>query len=274
MRKIFILLAFTAFLMGCEDDGNNFERDLDSGWVQFPSNNLESTINLGTGTNTLEVPLDLQTTTNIDGLKVNYTLQGVNGSNPSDVLSGSGVVTFAAGTDVGSILLNINNSAVLSELGLYDIVLTSTNRGNVKVGLNDGTKPISHRVNVNCAPNVSSTYTGDGFSNDAGVAPGSFPSYTSTFTPVAGETNMWTLDTTWGPDFVTSICGGCVPPGSFPYPSTVILNNDNTVTVTSTDPNFTGGSGTYNTCDDVFTLNIGQALFTNPFTVDVVLTGN
>jgi len=271
MKKIIIIFAFFAFLLGCDTDGEDqrFSFDSDSGWVQFPDNNTSSIINLsGSGTSTLEIPLNLRTATNLPGLTVGYSISSNN------VVSGSGEVIYEPGSDIGVLMLSVDNGAVLTEPGSVDITLTNTDRANVSVGLSDGSKPIVHNITINCASNVGTSYTGDSFSNDLGIAAGSFPAFMSTFTPVAGTPGSWDLDTTWGPDFVSLLCGGCVPPGSFPYPSTVTLNPDNTVTVTGVDFYTSGGTGTYNTCADEFTLNIGQALFNGDFTVDVVLTGN
>lgn len=129
-------------------------------------------------------------------------------------------------------------------------------------------------MTLTCPINISSSYTGDGYSNEIDVTAGSFPAYTVDFVPVMGEDNMWTLETTWGPNFVNLLSNGGAPPGAFPYPSTVTLMEDNSVIVTGGAAYATGGTGTYDACTDTFTLNLTQGLFQGDFTVDVVLIGN
>jgi len=275
MKNIYIILiAVCTVFVACKDDeGPSYYSDLEAGWVQFPSNNTSSIINLGTGVAEVEIPLFLQTTTNIAGLDVTYELVSVSGGSPSAALSGSNVVSFAAGTDNGSVFLSVDNTAVLTEPLVVDVILTGTSRNNVRVGLSDGSKPVAHRITVNCASNVGTSYAGDAASSDLGLGFGIAPAWTPTLAPVAGVDNQWTVDSAWGPDFVNFLCGGCVPPGSFPYPATITLNSDNSVTVTG-DGYATGGSGTYDPCSDEFDLVLTQALFSGSFTVEVKYTSN
>ncbi|MBT8303693.1 MAG: hypothetical protein KJP09_04415 [Bacteroidia bacterium] len=149
MKKIYIILiaACTVFVSCKDDEGPSFYRDLEAGWVQFTSAS-STEIGLDDNVAQIEIPLFLQTTTNIDGIDISYDLVSVSGTSPNSVVNGSNVVNIAPGTLEGSLVLTVNNSAVLSEPAVFDVILSGTSRNNVRVGLSDGSKPITHRVSI------------------------------------------------------------------------------------------------------------------------------
>ncbi|AEH00276.1 hypothetical protein [Lacinutrix sp. 5H-3-7-4] len=268
MKKINLILTsllLSLFLVGCDSNENGLNGgNSDSGWIQFDA----SASNAFSTDANVAIPFSLPYGTNAQGQTITYSIDAVSGNVPSDQLGTFTTILEATDQD-GTI--NFTPIATGENYTLR-FTLLSTSNTDYQIGLSDGSKQITYDLTV-CNFAVSASYTGDAYSNDLDIAPGTFGPYTSTFTPVDGEDNTWTLDTTWGPDFVFNLTGGGVPQGSFPYESTVVLNSDNTVTVTAEAP-YSGGTGSYDPCTDTFTLNLGQALFTGTFTVDVVLTGN
>lgn len=273
LNSILASLLVCLFLVGCSDDDSNLGgANADSGWIEFDS----SSSNGFDYQEVIEIPFSLPYGINQQGQDITYSIELVSGSFPAanlgtftTTLEGEVNGEVNSGKTEGTIDFVPANSGENYEL---KFTLLSTTNTDYQIGLSDGSKQITHNLFV-CHYGVEGTYAGDGYSDDLSIAPGSFPAYTVDFVPVAGEDNMWTLTTTWGPDFVTNVCGGCVAPGAFPYPSTVTLLEDNSVIVTSTEGYATGGTGTYDICSDTFTLNISQELFANTFTADVVLTG-
>lgn len=120
-----------------------------------------------------------------------------------------------------------------------------------------------------CPAEVSATYAASG-----AALGGNPPDWSATLTPVPGSDNSWTIDTAWGPDFVGWATGDASFNGRFVYSGTITLNADRTITVAGDDSWATGGTGSYDTCNDTFTFTLTQGLFTGDFTVDVTLVGN
>lgn len=100
------------------------------------------------------------------------------------------------------------------------------------------------------------------------------PGYNITLNPVAGTNNQWTVTTGWGTEFVAWATGSAGYSGLYVYSGTITLNSDFSVDFDGDSSWATGGTGVFSPCTQVFTYTLSQALFTNPFTVDVVLTPN
>lgn len=100
------------------------------------------------------------------------------------------------------------------------------------------------------------------------------PSHSVTLVPVSGTDNQWTVTSTWGPSFVAWATGNPAYEGQYVYSGTIILNDDFTLTVEGDDAWATGGEGLFSPCAQEFSFTLTQGLFTNPFTVDVVMSPN
>ncbi|WP_299889824.1 hypothetical protein [uncultured Lacinutrix sp.] len=285
--KSFFLITLVISFFSCDDnDGSNSFVEEELGWVQFMQNS-DALIQINQGfADEIVLDLNIQVPNTSSDLTVKYDLVSISGLNPNTVYGTSTVVpagvTSWSGPDnntginyanLGNITFNLLQLPALTEPMEFDVVLTGTSLSTVTAGVAGESFKTTQRICIGPI-SPSTSYAGDAYSDDLGVPAGAFAPYTVNLVPVAGETNMWTLDSTWGPDFVNALCGGCVPPGSFPYPSTISIEDDGSVLVTGAAGYATGGTGTYNGCTDTFVLNISQGLFTGTFTVDVVLTGN
>ncbi len=146
IKSIFLFVGVIS-LVGCnENDPNDgkFGSDKQSGWVQFAEQNKTYIVS-GLVTE-IDVPFNLVSTLNTDGLLVNYTVTPVSGTLPAGYLTYSGVTEVPRNTLNGNIRFTIPTTE-LSNCAEVVITLTGTSRNNVTVGLNNGTeKPITHNL--------------------------------------------------------------------------------------------------------------------------------
>jgi hypothetical protein len=98
--------------------------------------------------------------------------------------------------------------------------------------------------------------------------------YTATLTLIDGTTNQYTIDSAWGPNFVSWVTGDSGYDGLYVYSATITINSDNTISVVGDDGWAIGGTGNFDSsCKNTFSYNIDQTLFgPGSFTVDVELT--
>lgn len=100
------------------------------------------------------------------------------------------------------------------------------------------------------------------------------PSYTVNLVPVGDSTTEYSIETGWGVNFVSWATGDPSYDGLYTYSGTITINEDFTTTFNGDDAWATGGPGIFSPCTQEFSYTLSQALFTNAFTVDVVLIPN
>jgi hypothetical protein len=229
----------------------------------------------------LILPVVLRAPENTDGLEVTYTITDVVGSSAGVIATGT-VVEFPEAVAGGqnqlnqltqNIVIDIVATSLTSNVE-FDVTLTATSRSNVKVGLDD--YPIKRRVKI-CSKSVSTNLTGVSIASLAGATPA--PSFVPVVTPVVGVANSFNFNTCWGVDFIVHMTGNPATSGIRNYPGIVTINPNFSVTVvginTPAAPNrYPGGTGTFNPCTKQISYVLNQGVFTNPFTVSVVLTPN
>ncbi|WP_396174737.1 hypothetical protein [Flavobacterium sp.] len=290
LRYILLFVA-TSLFVACsnDDEAARFANDSQSGWVQFkqPSSTAVQTapiapLELVIGSSTqLILPVVLRAPENTDGLEVTYTITDVVGSSAGVIATGT-VVEFPEAVAGGqnqlnqltqNIVIDIVATSLTSNVE-FDVTLTATSRSNVKVGLDD--YPIKRRVKI-CSKSVSTNLTGVSIASLAGATPA--PSFVPVVTPVVGVANSFNFNTCWGVDFIVHMTGNPATSGIRNYPGIVTINPNFSVTVvginTPAAPNrYPGGTGTFNPCTKQISYVLNQGVFTNPFTVSVVLTPN
>jgi hypothetical protein len=290
LRYILLFVA-TSLFVACsnDDEAARFANDSQSGWVQFkqPSSTAVQTapiapLELVIGSSTqLILPVVLRAPENTDGLEVTYTITDVVGSSAGVIATGT-VVEFPEAVAGGqnqlnqltqNIVIDIVATSLTSNVE-FDVTLTATSRSNVKVGLDD--YPIKRRVKI-CSKSVSTNLTGVSIASLAGATPA--PSFVPVVTPVVGVANSFNFNTCWGVDFIVHMTGNPATSGIRNYPGIVTINPNFSVTVvginTPAAPNrYPGGTGTFNPCAKQISYVLNQGVFTNPFTVSVVLTPN
>lgn len=258
-----MLLGLFAFA-SCESDTEIDTPSYgDSSWIQFENETASVT-----EANTINVPVILASSSNSSGVTVNFTVT----SDASDRfnITQSGTLDIPAGEFAGNIeVIPVDDNLVNGDA---QVTITLSNT-DISVGLGgEGIRfhqTIVTVVDDDCVPTPGTSYSAAvrAFNDNA-------PAFDATLTPVPGTTNEYAIDSAWGPDFVGWATGDPSFNGSFAYPARIIINNDLTITIVGGAGYATGGTGTYDSCGDVFTFTLTQALFSNPFTVDVVLTAN
>lgn len=271
--KKYIKLGFVALLAityGCNTDyyGDAFDNDTDSGWIEF-----ESIMTTATAGSTIEIPVFQRSVTNSEPTTVKYSVAqvaGAEGSAPQELI-GNFELIIPEDELQGEIVLDIPSTDEN-----YNLLITieGTNKDNLVLGL-EGTEPNAHPIENTvsiCDGTIATSYSGSAFMDDGTH----ITDFQATLTPVPGEDGVYTIDTAWGMDFVAVATGDPSFVGQYVYDATFTISPDKTqVTIVGNDPTYaTGGSGTYDSCTKTFEYNLTQAVFTDPFTVNVTLIAN
>ncbi len=257
--NFFAIALAVLFFVSCDTKEDNFSNKANpnSGWVQFDENNHQDALSTDV---MIRIPVYLHTATNLKGVTVHYTTDFNFGTSSIDF--GSSVL-IPAGTDIGYI-----EFTPIETDDTYEVKFTleGTNDSNYSVGLSDGSKPIEYTVKV-CSVAIGSTYQGVSTAFGADFTP-----FTATL--VAGtNANEYLIDTAWGMNFVAEATGNPAYSGQYIYSGKIIVNPaDNTIQIVGDDTWATGGTGVFNPCESTFSYTLTQALFSNSFTVDVVLS--
>jgi hypothetical protein len=259
LYKLTLLSLLAVFFIACSDD-DRFENTPNSGWVEFNSGVTEAA---GLG-NLVEIPVDLTTGTNLNGITLTYNAELISGDFP-DGQFGSYTTEIPKGETTGNIMFNVGVGSDYT----VRFTLVSSDDKEFQIGLpNDDSKLITHTLTV-CKNGSIDLLEGviearsetDGAAIEASYAP--------VMTPSADTANSYDTANMWG-NAVEILTGGAAP--AIPYPGTLTINDDLTVDFVGSEGYTTGGTGVYDACTNEITLSLTQALFTGDFTVEVYLT--
>lgn len=272
MKKIINILSIflLVFTFSCEDNDDGFTNDdPTTGWVEFATAGSGTTIS--GSVETLELPVSLRVPIYRDGLTVSYSIEAVEGDYSSILTTGNSLTfipdnhTVNGSSNVKSLELNFEGVDELTERIVFDVVLSAVDVDGVTIGVDDNSVT-SYRISTPCLIEVSETYNVD-VEALGGVA----PSHTVDFVEIGP--NQFSLSSTWGPNFVGWATDDESFNGQYLYPGFVVVNDDLTVDVISDDPlSPDGGSGTYDSCNDIFYITLTQGVFSTEFTVDLVMS--
>jgi hypothetical protein len=147
-------LAVLLFVFGCSDDDTTerFSNDPSTGWIQFVGDETDA----GSSSFSFEaaVPVNVSVPLNETDLTINYSLVAVSGLDVNTVFSQNSIVVPAgtSGTALvgGFPTINFDLSTVpnITEPMVFDVVLQSTSRSSVTVGIEGSGRPISNRVTL------------------------------------------------------------------------------------------------------------------------------
>ena len=263
MKKIFLLLFVSVFILSCNNDETNFDRIInsDSGWLEITSATTEYKTPFSTFTT--EVPVALGVGNNEKGQVITYSIKQISGLPVAGLQTGTFKYNFKSGDVFAKIPVEFKNAASYS----IEVTLLSTSNPDYTVGLSDNTKRVSHIITVcGSIPLAASYKASSEIATNAGVEVTAFD-----LAPVLvpGTTNQYTVDSAWGPNFVAGATGNAGLNGRFPYPATITVNDDLTVTIAGLAFYAAGGKGTFDPCTNSITYELEQTLFTNPFKVNV-----
>ena len=224
-----------------EETGNFFVEDVDNATFRIPVGVTESSSN--DRTFTVEVNEELTTAS----------------SNQYQLTSNSFVIP--AGEYIGYVEVEGFYENISTEATTLAIDLVSVDGSN----LADFKTTFSLGLNQFCPLEIPLEYNATAFLQ--GSATNSFQ---VTLVPT-GNLNEYTSTNLWG-DFVAAATGDSSYEGQYPYPGTINIACNYSITVTGDESYGPEGTGVYNPSNENITLTLSQALFTNDFTVDVVLT--
>ncbi len=176
-KKILVPFIIVLLVVSCDDsEGDNegkFDDNPQTGWVQLVSDTpYEITLDNFDSSSPLRVPVFVNVPVSTTPLNISYELVPVSGANPNTLFSNDGVVTNLAGEsahfffdelegggfDTDDALDNIENiptvnfdmteAANITEPMVFDLVLTSTDRSTVGVGIDGSERPTTVRVEI------------------------------------------------------------------------------------------------------------------------------
>lgn len=286
MKNIFkyTLLAFLSITMiSCDEDATEgkFGDNPESGWVDF--NVATSGTTLSAIATELIVPVQVNAPVNATDLTINFTLEEVVGGSPMQVIASSNrSVVIPGGSLDANIIFDVADLVPLVSNGItveFDVVLTSTSRGTVSVGLSDDSQITRYRVSTPCAVDITSGSVYSGSSSQGGASLQS--GYPVLVTEVGNLT--YTLDTSYGPNFVSILSGGSYDNefvGAITFtidPLTGGITIIDGGSADGSDNSFGAaytvtGTGSYDTCNDVFLFSVVQSgVFANDQPADIIL---
>ena len=169
---LFILVSFS--FTNCDNsDGLNegkFNANPESGWVEF----LNSATSIQAKIDDLDlsqpaivtIPIAVNVPVNKTDMTINYSFVPVSGEDPNNIFSNSGKVIAEAGKSstygnyYPEIQIDLAEAASISDIMIFDIVLTSTDRSSVTAGIEGSSRITSVRYQI--CPSLGSfvgTYT-------------------------------------------------------------------------------------------------------------------
>jgi hypothetical protein len=280
----FALLLLLSVTFSCSTSDGRFKDEPTSGWVEFDVSTPGTTIS--PVTTQLVLPVSVNVPVYPNGLNISYELQAVQGDFTQIVSTGNNIYLDPQDLDRDAeVVLDFQNIAGLPTVIIFDVVITGADADGVTVGIGDESIT-RYRVSTPCPILVTPGYTAVSSVYNATAAPNG---YAVVATEVAGMDFTYSLDTVWGPSFISTLCGGCVPSGNYKAPITFSINPTNfAITVLSGGepagsgnaldiPYVVGGTGSYDSCNNTLTFNLTQNLLTSggvPGTARVVLQGN
>lgn len=203
MKNIFKIMSIVVlvFTFSCDDnEEDRFVSDPSTGWMQFATPTSGTTISIITEELILPVVANVPTYEN--GMTLSYELVAVQGDFSSIVTTGSDIYfepgqTSADGNPrVVPISLNFNGVSDLTDIVVFDVVLTAVDNNGVTIGLNDSSIT-SYRISTPC-PIDTVSFEGSYTVQEMFTGPPNAPNGLSFF---FGET--YQIDLTVDPDDVT-----------------------------------------------------------------------
>ncbi|MGB3605905.1 MAG: hypothetical protein WA775_16240 [Psychroserpens sp.] len=159
MRNILKLTTILSLVLvfGCSDDDSSsrFSNDPSVGWIEFlNADDIEISLDNTVGS-TISIPVKMAVPLNETDLNIAYTLESVAGADPNTLFSNNTNLLVPAG-EGGTALILGNPSIVfditsdeiqnLTEPLIFDVVLQSTDRNTVQIGIPGTDRPTSNRV--------------------------------------------------------------------------------------------------------------------------------
>lgn len=227
----------------------------------------------------ISIPVAISALVNAQDLAVSYSVNNVEGVNISNFIKNTtGTLVIKRGELSTVLVLELDTDALAAmqvnqESSVFNVVLNAPNRESITLDQDNSSLTLTYQPP--CVAHVGTTYHAQTSAPSIGAPASAFEPREITLTEIGD--NTYSVTDLWGPDVVSVIAGNSSYYGQFPYPATITLDPGSLeVTITPSAGNQAAGStstGYYDSCSDVFVLTLEQAVFTDPFTVQVELTG-
>lgn len=204
-------------------------------------------------------------------IEVSYELVQQEGPNPNDFLTrDSQTFTIPAGETTAPLDFAINSTlqqqlAQNGEQIKFTIVLKTNDKKVAAIDVS------SLDMVYPCAINPATKYTAQTSVPDIGYDASDFETYNVELTEIAP--NIYSVNDIFAKDWVSALTGDDSYYGAFPLGVTLIVDPSTfEVTIQPNNPQLaSGGSGFYDPCNDTWSLDIDQTLFSDPFKIHVEL---
>ena len=127
-----ISLVFAFILFSCEDNGEDFNPNPDSGWIQFQDGLVSSAVVIG---ESISVPFELNTVSNSNGVTVSFALEDVTGSAAASL--GAADVYLAQGELSGNAVVTVPSSIDISDISTVRLSISNISNDALQIGLSD-----------------------------------------------------------------------------------------------------------------------------------------
>ena len=261
--KVIIVYTMIGLFISCDmNDPNDGDYNVNprSGWIQFQEDSLQGQVN--STDSIFQIPFDINIPVNDNGFVVSYSVEAIEGTAPDSQI-GSFTTTVEKVKQKGFIDILLDENVT----GNYtlQVQLMGVDNEDIKVGILGTDRPIAFELLV-CSNNLPLNWTGSSFIGNSEIG-----SFDLTLTPT-DEPNEYLIDNAWG-NFVAAATGDPSLEGQFPYPATLVQNDDNSINIIGSDTSgpFPGGSGSFDPCSNELQYSLQQDLFQGDFNADVVL---
>ena len=271
-----ISLVFAFLLLSCEDNGEDFNPNPDSGWVQFQDGLVSSAVVIG---ESISVPFELNTVSNSNGVTVSFALEDVTGTAASSL--GVADVFLPQGELSGNAVVTVPSSVDLADISTVRLSISNTSNDALQIGLSDDSKPTTYDFDILCTFNVLDSYDAFIVSEDLGITLedqtyfGADVSYSAELEAVPDTSNQWFISSLWGPNFVGALTGNPSFNGNPTFAAAGIIQVNSNGSVLASGNVFeagdVSGSGSYNSCSNSFVIDMVEDVFSNPFTFQLIL---
>jgi hypothetical protein len=144
MKKIFLLLFVSAFILSCNEENANFDRAplSDSGWVEITEIEDQYQAPFGFKAN---IDIALGVGNNEAGQVITYSVEQTSGLPQQGLATGTFTYTMPVGEVFGKIPVDFVDNGSAYEV---EVTLLSSSNPNYTVGLSDNTKKVAHTFKV------------------------------------------------------------------------------------------------------------------------------
>lgn len=264
LLKFSIVAIFIATLSSCEADKVIYRPNGSSSLAAFVSN--IGGLAITDESNTTEILVSVADAVNTDRTIV-LSIDPESSALDTDYEIVSSSLVIPANSYEGKIIV-IGNADAFASGEKRELILKLESVGEAYVSK----KPFTLSIFRSCPLDLGSI--GTNFIGTTSIEGDIVTEFVPVITQSTTNPNVFTFNSLWGPNFVADATGNPAYANQYLYPGVITINSDFSLTVTTTAGYGSTSSGTYDPCENTFSYNLNQGLFTGSWTADVVLVPN